>query len=316
MKLNSISWVSNLIGISYNQPVLSPNARWDTNGVTFADKAVIGAILIEPKPIGLFVDRNDTIYAIDRTKGQVHAWHNGSMTMRRTSSTILPSAATLFVTMNGDIYISGETSVEKSTLNATKSMVVMNVSNFCSGLFVDTANYLYCSLENEHRVVVQSLNDDVNSALKVVGNGMPGSDSYTLNSPRGIFVDINFDLYVADCNNNRIQRFQFGQLSGTTVPEDFEAPPDRLNCPTAVFLDADKSLFIVDGKNNRIVRSNSDRFDCLVGCSNDNGAASSQLSFPTTAAFDSHGNIFVADTNNNRIQVFGRMKNMSGEYVN
>ena len=44
-----------------------------------------------------------------------------------------------------------------------------------------------------------------------------GSASDRLADPQGIFVDIDFNLYVADNGNNRIQLFLPGQLNATTV---------------------------------------------------------------------------------------------------
>jgi len=123
-----------------------------------------------------------------------------------------------------------------------------------------------------------------------------------LYDPRGIFVDINFNLYVADSGNNRIQLFQSGQPNGTTV-----AGTSRtilLYHPTSVVLDADGYLFIVDNGNLRIIGSGPAGFRCVAGCSGTRGSASYQLYNPQTMAFDSYGNIFVTDTENGRIQKF------------
>jgi sugar lactone lactonase YvrE len=137
------------------------------------------------------------------------------------------------------------------------------------------------------------------------GNGSLGSTSDLLNSPRGIYVDINFNLYVADSGNNRIQLFQSGQLTGTTIVGSTSSTTTiTLNGPTGLVLDADNYLFIVDSNNHRIIASGPNGFRCLVGCSETNGSSSSQLFYPQNMAFDSYGNIYVTDRNNNRIQKF------------
>ena len=122
--------------------------------------------------------------------------------------------------------------------------------------------------------------------------------------PHGIYVDINFDLYVADSGNNRIQLFRSGDLNGITLAGNGAPGTITLRYPTAVVLDNDGYLFIVDSGNNRIVGSGLNGFRCLVGCSGTSGSESNQLSWPKSMAFDSYGNMFVADTGNSRIQKF------------
>jgi hypothetical protein len=237
---------------------------------------------------------------------------NGSSVSKSTFDT-LSTAVSIFVTSDGNIFLGQEDgSVEKWTSNTTRSVVVTFASE-CYGLFIDIDNNLYCSSMYTHRVMKHSLLADGNISTTVAGTGIGGSSSNELDNPHGIFVDINLDLYVADCGNNRVQLFKFGQINGTTVAGNIGALGITLNCPTAVYLDADKNLFIVDQGNNRIIRSNSNRFECVVGCSGVSGVASNQLNKPNTAAFDQYGNIFVVDTFNYRIQKFIFMSNASGK---
>ncbi|CAF4143130.1 unnamed protein product, partial [Adineta steineri] len=99
------------------------------------------------------------------------------------------------------------------------------------------------------------------------GTGTGGSDSDQLRSPHGIFVDVNLDLYVADCGNDRIQLFQSGESNGITVAGSTSLNPTIiLDCPNGIVLDAEKYLFIVDQKNHRVVGSSWNGFRCLVGC--------------------------------------------------
>ena len=51
----------------------------------------------------------------------------------------------------------------------------------------------------DHQVVKRSLNDgDMTLIIVVAGTGFPGSAFNQLDQPMGIFVDLNFDLYIAD----------------------------------------------------------------------------------------------------------------------
>jgi hypothetical protein len=88
-----------------------------------------------------------------------------------------------------------------------------------------------------------------------------------------------------------------------------------LNKPTSIVLDGNGDLFIVDSQNHRIIRSVSNGFECLFGCSGDSGASSNLLNNPQTMAFDKDGNIFVTDFSNYRIQKFILTRNLCGMYA-
>jgi sugar lactone lactonase YvrE len=167
---------------------------------------------------------------------------------------------------------------------------------------------------DRHQVVTKLLNSSLKALTVVAGKGCPGSGPNMLYSPRGIFVDINFDLYVADCSNDRIQLFHSGQLIGVTVAGTGAPGTITLDCPTGVALDADKYLFIVDSKRHRIVGSRHNGFRCLVGCPGTLGSSLNQLSFPQSMAFDSYGNMFVTDHNNHRVQKFVVANNTLRKY--
>jgi hypothetical protein len=134
-----------------------------------------------------------------------------------------------------------------------------------------------------------------------------------LAEPRRIFVDINFDLYVADWWNDRVQLFKSEQQNGITVAGNNAPLNIQLNHPTAVFLDADGYLFIIDSWDLRILGSNSNGFYCLIGCSASYGGAWTLLLSPRAAAFDSYGNIIVSVPQNRRIQKFILITNVSGK---
>ncbi|CAF1136684.1 unnamed protein product [Adineta steineri] len=181
----------------------------------------------------------------------------------------------------------------------------MNVNSLCYSLFVDINDTLYCSTFSQHRVLKRSLHDSaIASNCVAAGTGIQGSASNQLGGPGGIFVDVNFDLYVADCLNDRVQLFQLGESNGITVAGSTSLNPTiTLSFPTAIILDADKYLFIVDYQNNRIVGSGLNGFRCLVGCYG-MGLQSNQLNTPFSFSFDGSGNIFVIDQSNHRIQKF------------
>ena len=160
----------------------------------------------------------------------------------------------------------------------------------------------------------KSLRDSINITTLVAGNGSSGTALNQLSGPRGVLVDLDLNLYVADCYNNRVVRFARDQLNGTVVAGSGAPDTIDLQCPSALVLDADGFLFISDLSNNRIVGSGPRGFRCLVGCSGVSGSAADRLSTPYALSFDSHGNLFVADRDNSRIQQFVLVRNSCSEY--
>jgi hypothetical protein len=270
--------------------------------------------MVGSNPYGIFVNTINTVYVADRENNQIVIWLEGSIKIARTISGNLSYPYALFVTTAGDIYVDNgyeNGRVNRWTINTTIGVPVMYVDKECYGLFVDISDTLYCSIGDRHQVVAKSLNNGSNTV--VAGTGCPGSASDMLYFPRGIFVDTNLDLYVADCFNDRIQLFHLGQFIGLTVAGNGTLGAFTLSCPTGVVLDADKYLFIVDSINHRIIGSGPNEFRCIVGCSGSTGSASNQLNYPQSMAFDSYGNIYVTDQNNHRIQKFIKVNNNGGK---
>ena len=228
----------------------------------------------------------------------------------------LQSPWSIFVASNGDLYIdSGNFSmtVSKRAVNASNNTVVMHVNGFCAGLFIDIADNLYCSMDPPHIVAKQSLKNASSNYTIVGGNGTAGNGSTMLDRPRGIFIDTNFNLYVADCKNNRIQLFPWGQCNGITIPMNGSSGSFILSCPTKVVFDGDGYLFIVDHENHRILGSYSTGFRCIIGCTASSGSGPGQLDRPYSLSFDNHGNLFVADYGNSRVQKFLLLTNRCGK---
>jgi len=217
----------------------------------------------------------------------------------------LSGIASMFVTSNGNIYAVNGNSVNvfvKSVSYSNISISVMANSASCMGLFVDISNSLYCSIDIQHQVFKKWLNDNTSVGTRIAGTGSQGSASNLLNNPNGIFVDTNFDLYVADYWNHRIQLFRLGQSNGITVAGNTSLNLTiSLYCPSNVILDRNKYLFISDSRNNRIIGSDENGFRCIIRCSGGSNTRS--------IAFDSFGNLYVVDQGNNRIQKFTLLLN-------
>ena len=270
------------------------------------------------EPVGSFITQDDSIYVAVRGSSRVWMWLNGSATLARTFNASSSAPSDVFVTSNGDTYVDNGASqrrVDRWALNATNPTTVMYVSGSCFGLFVDIDGSLYCSTEAPHQVLKRWLNGPLNSTVLVAGNGTNGSTSNLLNCPRGIFVDTNLQLYVADSSNNRVLRFPSGQLNAVVVAGSGATGTIVLSVPTDVILDANGYLFIVEFANHRVIGSGPNGFRCVVGCTGTSSGASNQLRYPHSLSFDSRGNLYVTDVDNKRVQKFLLATNSCGEFV-
>lgn len=267
--------------------------------ITAADAGAVGT-----GPNQVFVDARNNVFVTNTAGNEVLIWLGGHTVPHRISPGMMFEPHGIFVTLNDDIYVDNGQFfgvVEKWSSQATIRTVAMYVNGSCFGLFVDTHDNIYCSLSDYHQVIKHKFNDDANITSIVAGDGTVGSGPNQLHSPHGIFVDENFSLYVADYYNHRIQRFDAGNLNGTTVAGDGAPGTIVLFYPTAVILDGRGYLFIAEETNARVIASAFNRFRCIIGCSSTLGNTSSTMIHPRSLSFDSTGNLLIADTLNHRI---------------
>ncbi|CAF0938982.1 unnamed protein product [Adineta steineri] len=295
--------------LSFNQPKFCSTANWFSNGITVANQSIVGQ-----DPTAIFVNTNNTVYVANQESNTIVIWQEESVNPTNTIDGNFTNSTSLFVTSNGDIYIDDgfkNGRVQKWIVETNNFVTVMNVNSSCYGLFVDINDILYCSMYNQHQVVKRSSIDSLmNSNHVAAGTGIEGTNSDQLQGPMGIFVDVNLDLYVADCQNNRVQLFRSEESNGITVVGSTSLNPTiKLDCPSGIILDAEKYLFIVERNNHRIVGSGLNGFRCLVGCYGE-GSQSNQLYDPFSFSFDRSGNIFVTDQQNHRIQKFQYLKEL------
>lgn len=281
----------------YNQPKFCPKPEWNQLG-----EALSHSCHKNVKPIDIFIDIYDTVYACccEKSLMKTPGRFPNSHTLTPIHEYKKPPQS-FFVVFNGDIYVDtgvkNKIRIWKPWWQSRSSWVELNRDKSCYALFIDTNDTIYCSMKDKHQVIKKSLNDRSNPVIAAGIYDSSGSGSDRLKKPHGIFVDTNFDLYVADCENHRIQRFKRDVANGETVLNDTRKINNKeLHCPTDVILDADSNLYIVDSGNNRVivVTPNSAYSRCLIGCeSEDESDPIYYLDKPNSISFDRFGNIFV-----------------------
>ena len=270
-------------------------------------------------PFGLFINKNNTVYVANRQNGHILIWSEGSAGPTRTIATNSTVPCSIFASSQYDMYLDNGNAHARVDLwreNASNYSSTLYTGGMCFSLFMVTNDSIYCALAEYHQVIKRSLNSSDTQTTIVAGNWCPNNLPHTLFYPNGIFVTTNFDLYVADTNNHRIQLFRSGQVNGTTLVGRELSETMQLHQPTAVTLDADENLFIVDYASHRIVASGPLGFRCVIGCTGTAGSAPNQLLYPRSMAFDTYGNIFIADTHNHRVQKFILSFNLCSKFLN
>lgn len=93
------------------------------------------------------------------------------------------------------------------------------------------------------------------TVVGVVGFCQNGS-SY-LKGPTDVFIDDNFSIYIADQQNNRIQKYDQNNRSITTVAGSSNAvagnQSHELNQPFAITMNSTGALYIADTENHRVM---------------------------------------------------------------
>jgi sugar lactone lactonase YvrE len=252
------------------------------------------------KPWWVAADRKGTLYVAD--------WQNNRVRKIDPTGTITTLAGTGKAGFSGD---GGP---------ATRAKL-----NFPWGVTVDDGGNVYITDRYNYRVRKV---DPAGTITTFAGTGVAGysgdggpATSARLNSPYGMAVDSQGNVYVIDHSNMRVRRVS---RTGTITTfagngkqgysgDGGPATKARLNYPYGVAVDRRGNVYISDYYNNRVRKVNrSGIISTLAGVgpagpegtfSGDGGrATSAHLNKPSGIAVDRQGNVYIVDRNNHRLR--------------
>lgn len=317
---------------------LSSTFQWNQNAVTVArlSNGTIGSSLPSLGSCrGIFMDIDDTLYVADVENARIVLIKPNSTTAisiiqyDQNGSSLFTSPVDLFITENY-IYVldSAKSHVLKFLKNGTNPTVIAGITDqfvnsmntsvlmFPFNLFIDSQEQLYVS-DSARSIIIRYPSNSTSGSpgIIIAGGDRMGNDPSLLNWPEGIFVDNFGTLYIADCNNHRIQKWLRGASVGTTVAGTGLSGNrlSRLSYPVAIVVDTNGFMYIADFNNNRIVRwaPNAMSGECIVACTGFAGVTANTLDGPASITFDRFGNLFVSDRNNYRVQKFSILNSSS-----
>jgi len=192
------------------------------------------------------------------------------------------------------------------TVDGTQT-VTLNAAGATSGDGI-VARSITFNLTIENGGVVTTLAGNVNGGS---ANGTGAAASF--NTPQGVALDGNGNVYVADANNNMIRKITSAgvvtTLAGSVPPgaADGTGAAASFRTPTGVAVDGNGNVYVADANNNMIRKiTAAGVVTTLAGSvspgSADGTGAAASFAYPSGVAVDGNGNVYVADNVYNLIR--------------
>lgn len=174
------------------------------------------------------------------------------------------------------------------------------------GVAVDNIGNVYVAELGNHRIQKLTVSTNTWSEWGKSGGG-PGDALGEFNTPIGVAVDSDRNVYVADYSNHRVQKLI---VSTNTWSEwkksDGGSGSDlgEFNRPSGVAVDGSGNVYVADSGNHRIQKLtlSGNAWSEWGKSGGGPGTGLGEFLTPTGIALDGIGNVYVTDSVNHRVQ--------------
>lgn len=170
-------------------------------------------------------------------------------------------------------------------------VLILTFGNFTGAADIDydVAGNVYVVDRSSNTLEKLSPNGDSIRAVSGLGSG-----DLQFDSPVAVCARAGNDIYVADYNNHRIQRFNRMLDYITTIyTRDDPDERKRFGYPRDVAVTRQGDLVIVDGENRRIIKF--DSFGNVMRDFGNSNAGAGRLTDPSNVEVDAEDNVYVLD---------------------
>jgi len=184
-----------------------------------------------------------------------------------------------------------------------------------------SGQFIYVVDSQNNRIQKFNSNGFNNTAIPLVSWGSYGTGNGQFRSPTGIAIDPSGNVYVADSQNNRIQKFdsngQYLFQKGTRCVISAATPPcidadgsgplslgdEQFFSPTGIAIDPSGNVYVADSQNNRIQKFDSN--GVFLSKWGSFGLGDGKFKVISDVAVDPSGKfVYAVDKGNHRIQKF------------
>lgn len=188
------------------------------------------------------------------------------------------------------------------------------------GIYVSSTGVIYISSYRINNIYKVDTTGTISQLAGTRSQGYSGDGGYatsaSLNSPTGICLDTNGNIYIADKQNNVIRKINTSGIISTFAGNNSDgysgdggiASSAQLSCPIGICVDTNGNIYILE-KSGRVRKVSTNKIittvagSAITGYSGDGGpATSATFNNPVAICISNTGVIYVADYNSSIIR--------------